>query len=131
MTSAGDPQYDATQDARLMPTHAIVDSRGGAGGLIGMELTAKAPPDDYTIMMMSGSFSATSALNKPAFDPNNAIVPIAEPGYTPFVLTVHPSLPSKTTKELIALARSTRGGLSHASTGIGSITHLSTEPVHR
>src|SRR6201986_1351415 len=80
----------------------IVDNRGGAGGLIGMELTAKAPPDGYTIMMMSGSFSATSAMQKPAFDPINNIVAVAEFGYTPFVLTVHPSLPAKSTKELIA-----------------------------
>jgi tripartite-type tricarboxylate transporter receptor subunit TctC len=105
----------------------IVDNRGGAGGLIGMELAAKAPPDGYTIMMMSGSFSATSALNKPSFDPINSIVAVHEFGYTPFVLTVHPSLPSKSTKDLIALARETKGGLSYASTGIGSITHLSTE----
>src|ERR1051325_2781676 len=105
----------------------LVDNRGGAGGLIGMELTAKAPPDGYTIMMMSASFSATSALNKPAFDPINTIVPVAEFGITPFVLTVHPSVPAKTTKELIALARNTKGGLTYASTGVGSITHLSTE----
>jgi tripartite-type tricarboxylate transporter receptor subunit TctC len=105
----------------------IVDNRGGAGGLIGMELTAKAPPDGYTMMMMSGSFSATSAMQKPAFDPINAIVPVAEFGYTPFILTVHPSLPSKTTKELIALARTTKGGLSYAGTGTGGATHLATE----
>jgi len=105
----------------------VVDNHGGAGGLIGMELTAKAPPDGYTIMMMSASFSATSALNKPAFDPINTIVPVAEFGFTPFVLTVHPSLPVKTAKELIALARTTKGGLTYASTGVGSITHLSTE----
>src|SRR3954462_10094073 len=77
----------------------VVDNRGGAGGLIGMEMTAKAPPDGYTIMMMSGSFSATSAMQKPAFDPIISIVPVAEFGYTPFVLTVHPSLPAKSTKE--------------------------------
>src|SRR3954466_7381796 len=53
----------------------VVDNRGGAGGLIGMEMVAKAPPDGYTIMMMSASFSATSALNKPAFDPIHAIIP--------------------------------------------------------
>ena len=105
----------------------IVDNRGGAGGLIGMELTAKAPPDGYTIMMMSGSFSATSAMQKPAFDPINSIVPVAEFGYTPFVLTVHPSLPSRTTKELISLARTTKGGLSYAGTGTGGATHLATE----
>jgi tripartite-type tricarboxylate transporter receptor subunit TctC len=105
----------------------IVDNRGGAAGLIGMEATAKAPPDGYTIMMMSASFSATSALNKPTFDPINTIIPVAEFGITPFVLTVHPSVPAKTTKELIALGRNTKGGLTYASTGVGSITHLATE----
>jgi tripartite-type tricarboxylate transporter receptor subunit TctC len=105
----------------------IVDNRGGAAGLIGMEATAKAPPDGYTIMMMSASFSASSALNKPAFDPINSIIPVAEFGITPFVLTVHPSVPAKTTKDLIALGRTTKGGLTYASTGVGSITHLSTE----
>lgn len=105
----------------------VVDNRGGAGGLIGMELTAKAPPDGYTIMMMSGSFSATSALQKPAFDPINSIIPVAEFGYTPFVLTLHPSLPAKTVKEFISLARTTKGGLSYAGTGTGGATHLATE----
>jgi len=105
----------------------IVDNRGGAGGLIGMEATARAVPDGYTIMMMSASFPATAALNKPAFDPMNTIIGIHEFGFTPFVLTVHPSLPAKTTKELIALARTTKGGLSYASPGVGSITHLATE----
>jgi len=105
----------------------VVDNRGGAGGLIGMELTARGPADGYIIMMMSASFSATSAVQQPAFDPINSIVAVAEFGYTPFVLTVHPSLPSKTTKELIALARTTKGGLSYAGTGTGGATHLATE----
>jgi tripartite-type tricarboxylate transporter receptor subunit TctC len=105
----------------------VVDNRGGAGGLIGMELTARAPADGYVIMMMSASFSATSAVQQPAFDPINNIIAVAEFGYTPFVLTVHPSLPSKTTKELIALARATNGGLSYAGTGTGGATHLATE----
>jgi tripartite-type tricarboxylate transporter receptor subunit TctC len=105
----------------------VVDNRGGAGGLIGMEMTAKAPADGYTIMMMSGSFSATSAVQRPAFDPINSIVAVAEFGYTPFVLAVHPSLPAKSVKELIALARSTKGGLSYAGTGVGGATHLATE----
>ena len=105
----------------------VVDNRGGAGGLIGMEMTAKAPADGYTIMMMSGSFSATSAVQRPAFDPINNIIAVAEFGYTPFVLAVHPSLPSKSVKELIALARTTKGGLSYAGTGTGGATHLATE----
>ena len=105
----------------------LVDNRGGAGGLIGMELTARSPADGYTIMMMSASFAATSAVQKPAFDPINSIVPVAEFGYTPFVLTIHPSLPARTTKEFISLARTTKGGLSYAGTGTGGATHLATE----
>ncbi len=105
----------------------VVENRGGAGGLIGMEATSRAAPDGYTIMMMSASFSATSAVQKPAFDPINSIVAVAEFGFTPFVLTIHPSLPAKTTKELIALARTTKGGLSYAGTGTGGATHLATE----
>lgn len=104
----------------------LVDNRGGAAGLIGMELTAKSPPDGYTIMIMSGSFSATSATQKPAFDPINSIIPIVEFGITPFILTVHPSVPVKSTKELIALARARPGDLTYATTGIGGMTHLAT-----
>ena len=113
--------------SELLGQQFIVDNRGGAGGLIGMELTARAPADGYAIMMMSASFSATSAVQKPAFDPINSIVAVAEFGYTPCVLTIHPSLPAKTTKELISLARTTKGGLSYAGTGTGGATHLATE----
>jgi len=105
----------------------VVDNRGGAAGLIGMELTAKSPPDGYSIMIMSGSFSATSATQKPAFDPVNSIVPIIEFGITPFILTIHPSIPAKSTKELIALARARPGDLTYANTGVGGMTHLATE----
>jgi tripartite-type tricarboxylate transporter receptor subunit TctC len=66
-------------------------------------------------------------LHQPAFDPINTIIGVHQFGATPFVLTVHPSLPPKTVKELINLARTTKGGLTYASPGIGSITHLSTE----
>ena len=105
----------------------IVDNRGGAGGAIGMELTAKAPPDGYTIMSVSGSYSATAATRKMGFDPLDATVPVVEIGYAPNVLVVHPSLPSKTTKELINLARAHKGQLVYASTGTGGLTHMATE----
>jgi tripartite-type tricarboxylate transporter receptor subunit TctC len=105
----------------------IVDNRGGAAGIIGMEMVAKAPPDGYTIMMMSGSFSATSATHRPAFDPVNSIPGVAEFGITPFVLAIHPSLPPKTTKELIALAKAKPGDLTYATSGLGGLTHMATE----
>ena len=105
----------------------VIDNRGGAGGMIGIEMAVKAPPDGYTLMMMSASYSATSALHKPAWDPIKAILPVAEFGVTPFVLVVHPSVKASTAKELIALAGSKPNALAFASTGTGGITHLATE----
>ena len=105
----------------------VVENRGGAGGIVGMEVVAKAPADGYTIMMMSGSFSASAATHKPAFDPINSIPGVAEFGITPFILTVHPSLPPKTAKELIALARAKPGELTYATSGVGGLTHMATE----
>lgn len=117
----------STKLAQKLGQQFLVDNRGGAGGLIGMEVTAKAAPDGYTIMIMSGSFSATPATHRPAFDPINNIIPVAEVGYTPFVLSVHPSLPAKTAKELIALVRNKPDQLAYASSGVGGLTHLATE----
>lgn len=105
----------------------VIDNRGGAGGAIGMELTAKAPPDGYTVMSISGSFSATSVTHKLPFDSFDAFIPVVELGYAANVLVVHPALPVKTTQELIALARAKPGTLVFASSGIGGNTHLSTE----
>ena len=105
----------------------VVDNRGGAAGLIGMEMVAKAPADGYTLLMVSGSFSATSATHRPAFDPVTNIPGLAEFGITPFVLTIHPSVPAKTTKELIALARAKPGALTYATSGLGGLTHMATE----
>ncbi len=105
----------------------VIDNRGGAGGMIGIEMAVKAPPDGYTLMMMSGSYSASSALHKPAWDPIKAILPVCEFGATPFVLVVHPSVKANNAKELIALAASKPNALTYASTGTGGITHLATE----
>lgn len=105
----------------------VVDNRGGAGGAIGMELTAKAAPDGYTVMSVSGSFSATAATHKLPYDPFDALLPVVELGYAPNVLVVHPALPVKTTHELVALARANPGKLVYASTGVGGLTHMATE----
>ena len=105
----------------------VVDNRGGAGGAIGMELTAKSLPDGYTIMSMSGSFSATAATHKFNYDPLDALVPVVEIGYAANVLVVHPALPAKTTQEFIVLARANPGKLVFASTGVGGLTHMATE----
>lgn len=105
----------------------VVDNRGGAAGAIGMEVVAKSPPDGYTIMVMSSSFSATPATHKLPFDLFTATVPVVEIGHSPSVVVVHPSLPVRTTQELIDLARARPGQLIFASTGVGGATHLVTE----
>ena len=113
--------------AEALKQQFVVDNRGGAGGLIGMEMTAKAPPDGYTLMMMSASFAATSALHQPSWQPIKNIVPVVEFGSTPFVLVVHPSVKANNVKELLALASAKPNSQTYASTGLGGITHLATE----
>jgi tripartite-type tricarboxylate transporter receptor subunit TctC len=105
----------------------VVDNRGGAGGLVGLEIAAKAQPDGYTIMMMSSSFSSTTATHRPSFDPINSVAPVGEIGISPFVLSVHPSLSVSKASELISLAKTRSGQLIYAIPGVGSITHLATE----
>jgi tripartite-type tricarboxylate transporter receptor subunit TctC len=105
----------------------VVDNRGGAAGAIGMEIAAKSAPDGYTIMVMSSSYSATPATHKLPIDVFATTTPVVEVGHTPSVLVTHPSLPVRTTRELIDFARARPGQLSYASTGIGGATHLVTE----
>jgi tripartite-type tricarboxylate transporter receptor subunit TctC len=105
----------------------VVENHGGGGGLIGITLAVKAAPDGYTLMVISGSFPATAAIHQWAFDPINNVSPIVKVGYSPLVLAVHPSLPARTTRELIALARAKPVELAYATPGVGSLTHLATE----
>jgi tripartite-type tricarboxylate transporter receptor subunit TctC len=105
----------------------VIENRGGAGSLIGTEVVAKSPPDGYTVLMTSDSFSASAATHKPAFDPMKSLVPVAELGSAPFGLTVHPSVPANTVAEFIALAKSKPGVFSYGSSGTGGLTHLISE----
>ena len=105
----------------------IVDNRPGAGGTLGAEIGAKAPPDGYTFTVIAGSYSVNPALYKLAFDPVNDITAIIQFSQGPLLIVVHPSLPVKNIKELIALSKSKKGGLAYASSGQGSIVHLATE----
>ena len=105
----------------------IVDNRPGGGGTIGTETAVRAVPDGYTMIMVSGSYAANSALFKLPYDPVNDIQAIAQIGDTGFVLAVHPGVPAKTVKELIGLDRAKPGSLNYGSTGTGGITHLATE----
>jgi tripartite-type tricarboxylate transporter receptor subunit TctC len=105
----------------------VVDNRGGGGGLIGIGIAVQAPPDGYTIMLVSGSYPASVATHKPENDPINNLAPIVKLGFSPFALAVTPALPPKTVKEFIDYARTRPGQLSYLVPGVGSLTHLVTE----
>ena len=105
----------------------VIDNRPGAGGAIGAELTARAEPDGYTLVMVSSSYAATCAYRQPPYDPVNDIQPIILIGTTGLVLVVHPSVPAKSVKELIVYARANPGELNYASVGTGSVAHLAIE----
>ncbi|MDB5810097.1 MAG: transporter substrate-binding protein [Betaproteobacteria bacterium] len=106
---------------------AVVDNRPGAGGVLGAELGAKASPDGYTFTLVAGSYAVNPSLFKLNFDPINDITPVIQLSQGPFLVVVHPSLPAKNIKELIALAKAKPGQLTFASSGAGSITQLATE----
>jgi tripartite-type tricarboxylate transporter receptor subunit TctC len=105
----------------------VVENRPGAGGTLGAEIGAKSPPDGYTFTVIAGSYAVNPSVYKLAFDPVNDITPVIQFSQGPLLVVVHPSLPVKNIKELIALAKSRPGGLSYATSGQGSIVHLSTE----
>jgi tripartite-type tricarboxylate transporter receptor subunit TctC len=105
----------------------IVENRPGAGGTLGAEVGAKAAPDGYTLTVIAGSYSVNPSLYKLNFDPVNDITTIIQFSQGPFLVVVHPALPIKNAKDLIALARAKPDGLSYATSGQGSIVHLSTE----
>lgn len=106
----------------------FVDNRAGAGGSIGTEVAVKAPPDGYTTVLASTSEIAINpSLYKLSYDPVRDLTPTVLVGATPMVILVHPSLPVKTLKDVVALAKAKPGAVNVASAGNGTITHLSGE----
>src|SRR5262249_26349515 len=104
-----------------------VDNRTGAGGVIGTELASKEKPDGYTILVISIAHSVNPWLYKLPYDPIKAFTPIGLMGVGTNVLTVHPSLPANSLKDLLAMAKAKPGELSYASAGIGTFQHLGAE----
>jgi tripartite-type tricarboxylate transporter receptor subunit TctC len=107
----------------------VVENRGGATGMVAAELAAKAPPDGYTIMMahIAAMSILPSLYPKMAYDSAKDFAPITLAAIGPNLLVVHPSVPAKNVKELIALAKARPGQLQFASPGSGSVQHLSGE----
>jgi len=106
----------------------VIDNRAGAGGTIGTEIVAKAPPDGYTILVCSSSHTINpSVYKKLGYDPIRDFAPVTMLASGPGLLVVHPSVPARNVKELIALAKAKPGQLIYASAGNGTPPHLAAE----
>ena len=106
----------------------VVDNRPGAAGNIAMELAVRNAPDGYTLVNVPASITISQNLQKkPAFDLLKDFDAIAPKATVPFVMVIHPSLPAKSMRELIAFAKARPGQLTYASTGTGSSPHLTSE----
>ncbi|MDB5808226.1 MAG: hypothetical protein JWN94_348 [Betaproteobacteria bacterium] len=103
----------------------VVDNRPGANGNIGADLVAKSPPDGYLLMLADlGALSISPSIYKLPFDVMRDLAPVTMVAYSPHLLAVHPSVPVKTTQELIALAKSKPGRMNFAVSSIGGAPHL-------
>jgi tripartite-type tricarboxylate transporter receptor subunit TctC len=118
----------AQQLSERVGQQVVVENRAGASTLIGTELVAKSPPDGYTLLMAPPAFAINPSLfRKVPYDPVRDFAPVTHVGNSPLVLVVHPSLPLKSVKELVTLAKARPGEVVFASSGSGSITHMSAE----
>jgi len=117
----------AAQLSMRLDKPVIVDNEGGAGGLIGAEMAARAQPDGYTLLLISVAFAFNPAIYKLPYDPATAFTPVAMLGAGPVVIAVTSKLPVTSVKELIALAKEKPGELNYATAGIGSFQHLASE----
>ena len=117
--------------AELLGQQVLVENKAGAGGNIGADVVAKAPPDGYTLLMATVS---THAINpglykKMPYDPVRDFAPIGQVGVTPTLLGVHPSVPATDVKSLVALVKASPGKYTYGSSGLGSILHLCGEQL--
>ena len=106
----------------------VIDNRPGAGSLVGTDLVAKAAADGYTLLGVASSFSINPSLHaRLPFDPVRDFAPISRLCALPHILVVHPAVPVKSVKELIALAKAKPGQLNVATSGISTSTHMAAE----
>ena len=119
---------------RLAPIwgqQVVVDNRSGAGGSIGADVVAKSPPDGYTMLLgNSGPITVNPNLRRDLqYDVQRDLTSVTQIIAAPMVLVVHPSLPVRSVKDLVQLAKKTPGGLNYASAGIGNLQHLAMESL--
>jgi len=122
-------RHVTTRLAEAIGQQIIVDNRGGAGGVIGAENAARSAPDGYSLLFASSSvLSINPHLGaKASYDVLRSFTPIVQIGHAPNVLTVHPSVPAKTVKDLIVIAKARPDALAYASNGAGTLSHLTGE----
>jgi tripartite-type tricarboxylate transporter receptor subunit TctC len=106
----------------------VIENRAGAGSTIGTDVVAKSPPDGYTLLLTSSSIAINPSIYpKMPFDATRDLAPISQISTSSLIVVVHPSVPVRSVKELVALARARRGELVYASSGTGSAPHLAVE----
>jgi tripartite-type tricarboxylate transporter receptor subunit TctC len=105
----------------------IVENKPGAGGMLGIEQGVKSPADGYTLTLIASSYTVNPSIYKFTFDPVSDITPIIQLSQGPLLVVVRPSLPVKSTQELIAMAKAKPGQVNFASSGQGSVIHMATE----
>ncbi len=107
----------------------VVDNRAGASGMIGTEAVVRAPADGYTLLFNSSSLSVSATLfaSKFKFDPLKDLAPVIWTSSVPLVLALHPSVPAKSVKELVALSKRNKKGLNGGHNGSGTTSHIALE----
>jgi len=115
----------AAQLSERLGKQVVADNRAGGAGVIGTEIAANSQPDGYTLLVISATYTVTPLLYKLPYDPVKSFVPVTMMAASPNLLAVHRSLPVKSVKELIALAKAKPGELTYATAGAGSNSHLS------
>jgi tripartite-type tricarboxylate transporter receptor subunit TctC len=117
----------AKQLSVKLGVQVFVDNRAGAGGVLGTEAAAVAPPDGYTLLIISLAHAVNPSLYKLSYDPIKSFAPISILATGPNVLVVNPELPVHNVQELLALAKQKPGEVDYASAGVGSFQHLGGE----
>ncbi len=121
-------RYFGQKLSATLQQQVVVDNRAGAGSIIGTDLAAKAPADGYTILIINDTHAINASLfRKLPYDPIKDFAPITLIASTPFTLIVHPSLPVKTTQDLVRLAKARPGQINYASSGNGTVAHFAGE----
>jgi tripartite-type tricarboxylate transporter receptor subunit TctC len=110
-----------------MGAQFIVENRPGAGSNLGAELAVKSPPDGYTLLLISASYTVNPSVYKLSFDPMNDITPIIQISGGPYVVAIHPSVPASSLKEFVELVKKQPDKYAYGSSGNGSIMHVASE----